>query len=413
MVIRGRGQRAGRDRTGPDPTGGMRTGPDLHEQDRASLWAENGDEEAVVMRSGRRAMVRGLGAVAGIAGLVAARSVIPAGTPRIRPERAGDTPIAELERVRIGGADQWVLQRSRDVGNPIVLYLHGGPGTSHLTANRRITGDLEREFLVVTWDQRGAGKSYRAIDDVDRMNIEQFVEDTRELSSHLLARFGQDRLVLVGHSWGSVIGAMAAARYPEIFSCYVGIGQVARMREGELLSYRWTLAQARERGDARAVEALEQMGEPPYSGDWREKTVRQRGLLARYGGEIHGSSRGAFEPVLTALAVSREYTLADRVNYFRGIFGSMKLLWPQLMEVDLFESVPEIPVPVFLVEGRHDMEAPASVAERYFEALRAPSKELIWFERSAHLPNTEERDRFTRFMIDRVHPLAVAGATAV
>ena len=116
------------------------------------------------------------------------------------------------------------------------MYLHGGPGTSQLTSNRRNTRHLEKFFTVVNWDQRGAGKSYRAISEAGRMNLGQFVADTRELTLHLLEKFGQQRLVLVGHSWGSVIGALTASAHPELYSCYVGISQVANMAEGEAAS---------------------------------------------------------------------------------------------------------------------------------------------------------------------------------
>ena len=143
-------------------------------------------------------------AAAGLGGLIAVRSALPAGTPRIRLGGKADSArsIAALEKVRIGGCDQWVLERSENVDNPVVLYLHGGPGTSQLTSNRRNTRHLEKFFTVVNWDQRGAGKSYQAISDTDKMNIGQFVQDTRELTLYLLEKFRQERLVLVGHSWG-------------------------------------------------------------------------------------------------------------------------------------------------------------------------------------------------------------------
>src|SRR5271165_2920597 len=167
-------------------------------------------------RSGHRGTARAFAAaVTGAGGLIAVRFAVPAGTPRIRPGgRAGSARgIAVLEKVRIGGSDQWVLERSEDVRNPVLLYLHGGPGTSQLTSNRRNTRHLEKFFTVVNWDQRGAGKSYRAISDAGRMNIGQFVADTRELTLYLLEKFGQERLVLVGHSWGTVIGALTVSAY--------------------------------------------------------------------------------------------------------------------------------------------------------------------------------------------------------
>ena len=363
-------------------------------------------------------MARAFAVAAGLGGLLAIRSALPAGTPRIKPgrikpgrirtgrETAARTSIAALEKVRIGDCDQWILERSQDVTNPVVLFLHGGPGTSQLTSNRRNTRDLEKYFTVVNWDQRGAGKSYRAIRDADRMNIDQFVADTRELTLYLLAKFGQERLILAGHSWGSVIAALTVSRYPELYHCYVGIGQVARMAEGEAASYRWTLEQARKHRNRRAVRALTKIGSPPYQGDWRRKTIVERRYLTRFGGEVHASRNGASGLVIRGLLWSREYTLADRVNYFRGILGSMRLLWPELLQVDLSESAPELKVPVFFMEGRYDREAPREIAERYFDSLTAPSKELIWFGSSAHLPNSEERDLFNTVMVTKVLPVA-------
>ena len=154
------------------------------------------------------------------------------------------------------------------------------------------------------------------------------------------------------------------------------------------------------------------MGPPPYQGDWGKKIVTERRYLARFGGEIHASRTGAFGLVVRNLLFSREYTLADRANYFRGILGSMRLLWPELNQVDLFESVPELKVPVFFMEGRSDWESPYEVAERYFDAIKAPSKELIWFDRSAHLPNSEERDLFNQVMVAKVLPVACPGLPA-
>lgn len=350
-------------------------------------------------------MIAGLGAVLGLAAL---RFVLPAGTPPIRAGGPSGTTrsVAALEKVSVGGSAQWILVRSRDLRNPVVLFLHGGPGTSQLTSNRRNTRDLEKHFTVVNWDQRGAGKSYAAIADTGRMTIDQFVEDTGELTRCLLERFHQDRLVLVGHSWGSIIGALTAARCPELISCYVGIGQVADMARGEAASYRWTVEQARRRHDRRAGETLDRIGPPPYRGDWQQAVVTQRRLLGRFGGEVHGSRSGALRLVLGGLLFSREYTLGDRINFFRGVMGSMELLWPELLEVNLQETVPELTVPVFFVEGRHDHESPAELAEEYFDALSAPSKELVWFEHSAHLPHAEERGRFTRFMVEKVLPVA-------
>lgn len=337
---------------------------------------------------------------------VALRFVLPAGTPRIRLAGKADRAksIAALEKLPIGGSDQWVLQRSENIENPVILFLHGGPGTSQLTSNRKNTRYLERFFTVVNWDQRGAGKSYNAIADTGKMNIDQFVQDARELTLYLMKKFRKERIVLVGHSWGSAIGALTVAKYPELYCCYVGIGQVANMVEGEAASYKWTLEQARASRHQRAIKALEKMGPPPYQGNWLAKTISERSYVGRFGGEVHGSRIGASGLVLGGVLFSREYGLLDRVNVFRGLLGSMKLLWPQLLKVDLFKSVPEMKVPVFLMEGRYDHEVPSDIAARYFAALKAPAKELIWFDNSAHMINSEERDKFNKILVEKVLP---------
>jgi pimeloyl-ACP methyl ester carboxylesterase len=313
-----------------------------------------------------------------------------------------------LERVRIGGVDQWLLERSADHANPILLYLHGGPGTSQMTLNRRSMRDLERCFTVVNWDQRGAGKSYAAIRDSAAMTIDRFVRDTCEVTQHLLRRHRQERVLLVGHSWGSAIGALTVARWPELYSGYVGIGQIADMAEGEAMSYEWVLDQARRRNHRCAVRTLDRMGPPPYTGDWLRKTMVERNLVARYGGEVYGRRLGATGMLARSVILSSDYTVRDRLNFVRGILGSMRALWPQLLDVNLFEQVAELRVPVFFIEGRHDWEVPSVLAASYFDALCAPAKRLVWFERSAHVPNVEERDHFNQIMRDEVRAALVA-----
>ena len=180
------------------------------------------------------------------------------------------------------------------------------------------------------------------------------------------------------------------------------------MIESEAISYRWTLQEARRRRDRRAIRALERIGAPPYRGDLRKSTITQRRYLTRFGGEVHGRRTGAMGLVLRSLVFSREYTLRDRANYFRGIFNSMERLWPELLTVNLFEQVPRLAVPVFFMEGRHDWEVPAVLSARYYEALRAPAKQLVWFERSGHLPNSEERELFNERLRRDVRPVALA-----
>lgn len=330
--------------------------------------------------------------------------LLPGSTPRL-DRRRYPHGLALLERVPLGGTRQWLLVRTEDVTKPVVLFVHGGPGTSQLTLVRRNTRALEKHCTVVNWDQRGAGKSFAAGADVAGMRIGRFVDDLIELSEQLAGRFRQEKILLVGHSWGSVISMLAVARRPDLYRAYVGIGQMSRMVESESLSYAWTVARAQEASDRSALEKLTRMGPPPYGGrDWQSKFMRQRQILGKYGGEYHGSRIGAFGVVLGNIVLSREYTMMDRINVFRGIFRSVRLLLPELMATDLFVEVPEVEIPVYFCLGRHDWEVPSVLSAKYFDALRAPRKRLVWFESSAHMPNTEQKESFNRFLIETVLP---------
>jgi pimeloyl-ACP methyl ester carboxylesterase len=313
--------------------------------------------------------------------------------------------LAVLEQVPVNETRQWVLIRSENVANPVVLFVHGGPGTSQLTLMRKNTQPLEKYFTVVNWDQRRAAKSFAAGQDDARMTMGQFVDDIIDLSSYLAQRFHKNKVLLVGHSWGSAIGMLAASKRPDLFSAYVGIGQVSRVAESELVSYEWALEQARKARDKRSVAKLNEIGPPPYTGrNWRAKYLAERRILGKHGGEYHGSTIGAFGVVLKNLVFSREYTMVDRINFFRGILQSVDALYPELARTDLFVALPEMQIPIYFCLGRHDYEVPSVLSAKYFEVLKAPRKQLVWFERSSHMPNTEEKDKFNEFMINTVLP---------
>ncbi len=323
---------------------------------------------------------------------------MPGYTPRIKSP--GKNSIADLIKLNFGNSEQWILIRSENTDNSILLYVHGGPGTSELSLNRKDTQPLEKHFIVVNWDQRGAGKSYQAIKDKSRMNVEQFVSDIHELSEYLGKRFNKEKIILVGHSWGSSIGMLAVSRRPDLYSAYIGIGQTSNNLESEKISYQWTLEQAQKANDQASIKQLTEMGAFPYSGNWQKKFMTQRQILGKFGGEYHNSKIGAFGAVMKSWLFSPEYTFMDRINFFRGIFESVALLFPEYLKINLFEQVPEVNVPVWFMLGRYDYEVPSILAEQYFNALIAPSKTLHWFENSAHLPNNEERDLFNQILVE-------------
>ena len=264
-----------------------------------------------------------------------------------------------------------------------------------------LNGLLENDFVVVEWDQRGSGKSAAAIEPAAAMNVGQLVADTIELTEHLTRRFGRRKLIVVGHSRGSVLGLMAVQQRPDLFSAFVSTGLIANFAEGQQVAYRFLLAEAQRRENTKAFTELNSIGSPPYAGDGIAKWSRCARWLGEFGAVWHSSEK--FDRVGWMLA-SIEYSWPEKLRFNRVAKRSFDLLYPDLLSVNLSKTVPKVEIPVFFAEGRHDRIAPVEVAERYFTSLIASSKELVWFENSAHFPQWEERTRFHDFLLKTVLP---------
>ncbi|MFX1443685.1 MAG: alpha/beta fold hydrolase [Promethearchaeota archaeon] len=324
-------------------------------------------------------------------------------TPRIKDSSGNikSNSVTSLEKVKIGGMDQWIIIRGHDKGNPILLFLHGGPGSTEGPFAYKFQRGLEEHFIVVNWDQRGAGKSYSRRIPKESMNIEQFILDTHELIQLLLNRFNKKKLFLIGHSWGSILGTLVVSRYPELIQAYVGIGQVVNILENEKLSYKYTIDQAKERGNKKALKQLIKLEPYPEKDINDTKTLRkQRKWLMKFNGVMHNET--SWWPYIKIALGSPEYSLKDMIKFIRGLKFSMEIMWSQLFEIDFLKQISELKVPVYICMGRYDYNTPFELAENYFNQLKAPKKQFIWFEDSAHLLNTEEYEKFNNFLIDVV-----------
>lgn len=307
----------------------------------------------------------------------------------------------ELEAIELNGTRQWIGLAGRERKAPVLLFLHGGPGMPEIAAMRRhFPPVLQERFTIVGWDQRGAGKSFRAAAGV-HLSLDLMLGDLLALVDLLRARFAQERIFIVGHSWGSILGALFASSHHERVAAYVGIGQVVNGIENEQESYRWALEQARSRGKAAAIRGLEAIasyGEDPLAGDWlRNLRAERKWLSAMGGGTGHDPAfNGRF---IRGMLMYSGYSLADKVNCVRGGFGSIRQLWPEIMALDLLKTAPRIDAPVALFSGRYDYNTPLPLAEAYLAALAAPRKELVVFEESAHSPCYEEPERFAAELV--------------
>lgn len=317
----------------------------------------------------------------------------PATTHPIIGPDGGPLPgsIAELTAVRIGGYQQAMMIRGRSVDNPVLLYLAGGPGGTDLGAMRADV-TLEQGFVVVTWDQRGAGKSYSALDPIETLTLDQMVSDTIELTEHLRNRFGEERIYLAGNSWGTILGVLAVQQRPDLFHAFVGAGQMVSPRETDIMFYEDTLAWAERSGNDRLVATLRQNGPPPYADllDY-EPAISHEHAWNPYP-ELDPSKEmpsNLFVP---------ENSLMDKINGLRAFLDVFSVLYPQLQDIDFRSDVPSLGVPVYMVIGVHEARGRAVLAREWFEILDAPAKEMILFEHSGHRPLFEEPAEFAALM---------------
>ena len=315
--------------------------------------------------------------------------------------------VSSVETVKLGGLEQRIQIRGHDRSNPILLFLHGGPGFPQMPFSH-LNAELEKHFVVVQWDQRGAGKSYSWSIPSDSMQVAQFVADTRELAKMLLQRFNAPKCYLVAHSWGSLVGALTAARHPELFYAYVSIGQLAGLPETQQVRYQFALESAQRENNQEAITELKRIGTPPHRSFDSCKIMEK--WVSHYSAEEHQSSPPS-KFVRLAFA-SPAYSWVDLFKIPIGVRYSFEHLWREIFyESNLFEEAPRIEVPVYFLLGRHDWVVTADVAQSYFDALEAPAgKQLIWFEESAHWPHFAESGKYRDVLVNTVLKQTAASA---
>lgn len=319
-------------------------------------------------------------------------------TPPITGAQGLQVPgsIASLEPIELGGITQWLLIRGRRRSLPLLLWLHGGPGGAQIGWARAFQRELEEHFVVVNWDQRGAGLSYSTKVPADSLTLEQYTQDTIDLANHLRERFAMPRIFLVGHSWGSVLGLLATQQSPECFQVFVGVGQIVHQDESARLAWQWAIQTAQERGDRKAIQQLEQLGSPPYP-DGTHSMKQLNRWTDRFRGQWHNApvNQAMSKPFL----LSTEYALLDKIRYFRGVAFSQRQAREKMTSINLVERIPKIEIPVYFCIGRHDHVASPILAQQYFDRLAAPRKTWIWFENSAHYPPFEEPEAFVNVLV--------------
>jgi proline iminopeptidase len=316
--------------------------------------------------------------------------------------------IDEREEITLGGIQQWITVRGRDSRNPILLFLHGGPAAAEMPTSWTFQNGWEDFFTVVQWDQRGSGKTYAANDPAKvkpTLGVDRMEQDTVELVQYLRGRYGKDKIFVMGHSWGTVLGLKLAQEHPEWLYAYVGMGQIIDMRESERRDYESALASAKADRNQKAIQQLEAIA--PYPNPQRTLTFDEIGVERNwsvyYGGLSWG--RNSYDYYYDTSKLSPDYSDADLKAIDQGAVMSVTALLPELMAVD-FTHTTNFKCPIVIFDGRHDITTNADVAAAWFRTVHAPSKRLVWFEDSAHMMQIEQPGAVLLHLLEDVRPLS-------
>lgn len=311
--------------------------------------------------------------------------------------------IDEGMYVRIGGIDQWIQIRGQDRNNPVLLCVHGGPGATW-TSLITLFLPWEKEFTVVQWDQRGAGKTLGATGDsvAETMSADHMTQDGIELTEFLRNHLHKDKIILLGHSWGSILGIHMVKQRPDLFYAYVGTGQVANLQKSIAIGYSCTLGNARAAGDAKAVRELERLGTPPY--DSPEKVFTYFKWLGQYEGDADRTAQSSL--LGKTMFGAPNFSLRDIYERNRGFFQIPTWRrYQEMLNTDLASLGTDFKVPIFFFQGTEDEVTAASLAKSYFDQIDAPHKEYVAFEGVGHFAVWSVPDKFLQELVVRVRPL--------
>lgn len=295
--------------------------------------------------------------------------------------------MAEKRFIDINGYKMGMVIKSKDISNPVLLFVHGGPGMPEYFLTEDYPTRLEDYFTVVWWDQRGAGLSYSSDIDESTITVDQYIDDTIAVTNYLRQYFGQDKIYIMAHSWGTYFGIQAVQKAPQLYNAYIGVGQITYQKESERMAYEYMLNYFSKTGDEKTFKKLKNND---YLSDGYDK-VRDS-VMHRSGiGTTHDMTSvvsGIFFPSLT----NSEYTLGEKINLWRGkmLLNKNKQL---KMKKDLRETVTKLDVPTYFFSGAYDYTVNFKMSEEYLKRIEAPIKGFYLFKSSAHSPIFEEANK--------------------
>lgn len=309
------------------------------------------------------------------------------------------------KKILLGGFAQKVHIKTLNEDNPVLLFLHGGPGVCNRHTIFTDHSDLLDTFTIATWDQRGSGGSFKGVDE-DTLTIAQLVEDANDLVNWLCKRFHKDKIFVIGGSWGSELGTYLTTKYPEHIAAFVGFGQVVDGALNETLSWEFCMEEARKANDQKSIDILEKCGPPVmgvYKGGNYAGMMMQREVMMKYGGySPDEKKRGYLTSTLIPMLTAGEYSVPDLWGIAKGHKIVLEKMWPECGRTNFNKTATKFKMPFYIFDGRLDQNTPSSLVEDWYNKIEAPDKCLIWFENSGHNPMNDEGDKFKNLLREKL-----------
>jgi pimeloyl-ACP methyl ester carboxylesterase len=344
-------------------------------------------------------------------------AIVSPGKPNAFKDKNGEIlkgSISEKIFVQIGGVKQGMFIRSKNIDNPVLLFLHGGPGFPNYFLIEKFNPGLEDFFTVCYWEQRGGGLSYTPEVTMESVNLGQLASDAIEVTNYLRERFDKEKIYIFAWSGGTTIALPAVSKAPELFHGYIAMAQLTRQPESERIAYDYMVKQYTELNDQKSLKKLRKYRDLKseldlisfYNSGTRDNLMHELGI-----GTMR-SMKSVFRDIFLPVWTCRAYTLKEKYNIWKSkiFFLSKTNLKTETLTTDFPGMYPEIDIPIFFICGKYDLTVNIDLSKDYYNRLNAPLKGFYTFENSAHGPLFEEPERF-RFVLENNILQATLGVT--
>ena len=328
---------------------------------------------------------------------------------------AQTTPINEEKFVTVGGIEQWITLHGNDSSKPVVLFLHGGPGSTMSQYDDAIYGDWKKDFILVQWDQRGAGRTFGKNIPVDYdenywvenpLTVAQMTDDGIALSEYLIEQLGNQKIILLGTSWGSILGAKMALKRPDLFHAYVGHAQMVSPAKDLITAYKKTHTIAEKQKDQESIARLDSIGLPPY--DNAQNTGKFFRIMKKYEREHSKPAPDSWwklTPEYDNETDSGHRYDGDDYSFVNFVGHKKMGITAMNATVDFLEDGLEFEIPVYFIQGEKDILTPPEITRAYFDTLKAPKKEYFLLPNAAHGHNQAVVDTQYKIVKEFIAPI--------